>query len=281
MSAKAGDMHSIKDAVSVYIKESRVPYMITPHVHTEYEIYYSICGGRGFFIDEHYYACSPGDLFIIKKMRVHRVAVSEPDNYLRGVISIDTAMVERIRNLLCDKQALDFLDCAGQNIPVKVSLDRENHEKFIMHMKEYIRLEQSNDDIMLTSKLLEIIAFVKFMFDGKEEMTVSESMPETWSEKAVYYIERNFKKCQAADVAKALNVSENYLSRVFKSETGALLNSYIIERKIAQAKKLLYEGASVKEACAGSGFNDCSNFIRTFRKFTGFSPGRLKNTGSK
>jgi len=32
------------DDVSVYLKEYRNPYMITPHLHTEYEIYYNISG---------------------------------------------------------------------------------------------------------------------------------------------------------------------------------------------------------------------------------------------
>ena len=37
--------------ICVYLKEYRIPYMITPHLHTEYEIYYNISGGKGFFID--------------------------------------------------------------------------------------------------------------------------------------------------------------------------------------------------------------------------------------
>ena len=42
------------------------------HLHNEYEIYYNISGGKGFFIDEHYYECNPHDLFIIRKLHIHR-----------------------------------------------------------------------------------------------------------------------------------------------------------------------------------------------------------------
>ena len=42
-----------QEDVSVFLKEYRNPYMITPHLHTEYEIYYNINGGKGFFIDDH------------------------------------------------------------------------------------------------------------------------------------------------------------------------------------------------------------------------------------
>ena len=201
----------------------------------------------------------------------------DPDNYVRCVISIDCPFIEKLRALMSDSTALDFLDRAGEDLPVKVRLGKEEHEKFLMHVKEYLRLEQAKEQLLLISKLFELLAFIKYAFQDREGMKVPESNPELWSEKAMYCIERNFSVYQTADVAKALNVNENYLSRVFKSETGISLNNYIIQRKIAEAKKLLYNGASVKDACTSSGFNDCSNFIRTFKKFTGVSPGTIKN----
>ena len=48
-----------------------------------------------------------------------------------------------------------------------------------------------------------------------------------------------------------------------------------IDRKIAEAKKYLYLGISVKEACFLSGFSDYSNFIRTFKNVEGCSPGKF------
>ena len=264
------------DDVRVYLKEYRNPYMITPHLHTEYEIYYNISGGKGFFIDDHYYDCNPHDLFIIRKMHIHRVAVGEPDNYVRCVISIDSIFIDKLRLLLSDRTALDFLDAAGDTLPVKVHLEKEDHEKYLMHIKEYLRLEQAKDSLLLTAKLFELLAFIKYIYRGKEGVVVPESEPELWSEKAIRYIERNFRECQAAEVAHALNINENYLSRLFKNETGTSLNHYIIQRRIAEAKKLLYNGVSVKDTCTSSSFNDCSNFIRTFKKFTGMSPGTIK-----
>ena len=38
------------------------------------------------------------------------------------------------------------------------------------------------------------------------------------------------------------------------------------------AKRILEQGASVTEACYESGFNDCSYFIKCFRKSVGFTP---------
>jgi len=52
------------------------------------------------------------------------------------------------------------------------------------------------------------------------------------------------------------------------------LHEYIIFKRVARAKKLLMEGKSVTETCHLSGFNDYSNFIRTFKRTVGISPGK-------
>lgn len=199
---------------------------------------------------------------------------------MRCVISIDSSFIDKLRLLLSDRTALDFLDAVGETLPVKVHLEKEDHEKYMMHIKEYLRLEQAKNSLLLTSKLFELLAFIKYVYRGKEGVVIPESEPELWSEKAIRYIERNFRECQASEVAHALNINENYLSRLFKNETGTSLNNYIIQRRIAEAKKLLYNGVSVKDTCTSSGFNDCSNFIRTFKKFTGMSPGTIKKQRS-
>jgi AraC-like DNA-binding protein len=52
-----------------------------------------------------------------------------------------------------------------------------------------------------------------------------------------------------------------------------------IEAHLAQditlAKSYLCEGFSITEACYQSGFSDYANFIRSFTKTVGISPGRF------
>lgn len=61
---------------------------------------------------------------------------------------------------------------------------------------------------------------------------------------------------------------------LFKKHTGLPIRAYIIDNRIEYAKKLLNSGSSVNDACFESGFNDYSNFIRTFTKVAGISPGK-------
>ena len=69
-----------------------------------------------------------------------------------------------------------------------------------------------------------------------------------------------------------------YLSSIFRRETGESLLKVITMTRVREAEKLLKEGASVVEAGEKVGFRDSSTFIRTFKKYTGVTPGQVKGT---
>ncbi|WP_244169688.1 MULTISPECIES: AraC family transcriptional regulator [Paenibacillus] len=52
-------------------------------------------------------------------------------------------------------------------------------------------------------------------------------------------------------------------------------SSHVLDRRIALAKSCLSGGLSITEACYQSGFSDYANFIRSFTKTVGISPGRF------
>lgn len=131
-------------------------------------------------------------------------------------------------------------------------------------------------DLKKIIKLLEILLFAGELFDQSVDIKFPTSAPTTWSDKAIQYIEKNISQgFSIKEIAQALFIHEKYLCKIFKILTDMTVNCYIILRRIGEAKRLLYGGASVKDACSNSSFNDYSNFIRTLKKEVGVSPGRL------
>ena len=98
----------------------------------------------------------------------------------------------------------------------------------------------------------------------------------SYIEKTLGIIEQDFKKITVAEIAKRNNVDKDYLNRLFKRETGFTIKKYIIAYRLGEAKKMLSMGSSVKEACFMSGFKDCSNFSRVFKKYEGYPPSKIK-----
>ena len=76
-----------------------------------------------------------------------------------------------------------------------------------------------------------------------------------------------------AEVAQAVHVSPNYLTSLFRAETGTPLGRFILMERIALAQlRLRRPDASVKAAALELGFADPFTFSRAFKRVTGRSP---------
>ena len=81
------------------------------------------------------------------------------------------------------------------------------------------------------------------------------------------------------DIAQHVGMSRSSLCTMFRKATGKTLFGYLVELRIAAAKRLLEtEAASVSQCCYRSGFNDIPYFNRTFRRIVGMSPGEYRET---
>jgi AraC-like DNA-binding protein len=76
-----------------------------------------------------------------------------------------------------------------------------------------------------------------------------------------------------SDVARAVHVSPNYLTGLFRGETGTPLGRFILGERIARSQQRLREpGASVKTVALDLGFGDPFTFSRAFKRVTGQPP---------
>ncbi|MDP4182316.1 MAG: response regulator [Bacillota bacterium] len=91
---------------------------------------------------------------------------------------------------------------------------------------------------------------------------------------AVKYIEANFmREITLEDVARAVNVSPFYLSKLFKSEMNQNFIDFLTYLRVDAAKKRIPDpNMSIKEICYQVGYNDPNYFTRVFKKVTGLTP---------
>ena len=75
------------------------------------------------------------------------------------------------------------------------------------------------------------------------------------------------------DVSRELHISPQYLSRLYKNETGENFIERLTSVRIEHAKKLLrLNRYSIKEVCYMSGYSDPNYFSKLFKKHVGKSP---------
>ena len=101
--------------------------------------------------------------------------------------------------------------------------------------------------------------------------------------KAIDYIKRNYmNKITLEDVASEVHLSPSYFSKVFKEETNSNFNQYLNKIRIEHSKMFLSDySLSLVDVSNLSGFEDQSYFSKVFKKITGLSPGKYRETFSK
>lgn len=78
-------------------------------------------------------------------------------------------------------------------------------------------------------------------------------------------------------ISETVHMTENYVSRLFKSESGMNVVGYINMEKMEQARRILsWPESTVRMAAGELGYYESSYFIKLFRKTYGIGPGEYK-----
>ena len=88
------------------------------------------------------------------------------------------------------------------------------------------------------------------------------------------YIVRNYlNELTVPEIAKAVNLSSSYFSKIFKESTAQSPYDYLLSVRLDKAKELLVNSdMPISEIAYRCGFNSTSNFIYFFKKETALSP---------
>lgn len=87
------------------------------------------------------------------------------------------------------------------------------------------------------------------------------------------YIEQNIStELRVEEIAARVHISPNYLSQIFRQETGQTLRDYIAAERIRRAKDYLLMGKSLRETAQLTGFSSDSYFVQKFRAAVNMTP---------
>ena len=88
------------------------------------------------------------------------------------------------------------------------------------------------------------------------------------------FIERRFAEpISLRDAARALNLTPGHLTTVVRERTGRTVLEWIVERRMAEARRLLAESdLTVQAVGEATGYRDPGYFARVFRRAHGVSP---------
>lgn len=97
--------------------------------------------------------------------------------------------------------------------------------------------------------------------------------------KGIEYAQANYRESiQVADVAKAVFVTPNYFSKIFKQEMGENFTEWLNKYRIEKAKEKIMREPDVKtyQVAMETGFKDYKYFAYIFKKYAGYTPGTYR-----
>ena len=244
------------------------------HIHDCYEIYYSISGGKQFFIDNQYYNVSPGDLFVINQYESHYITALNKNAHERINIAVHP---EFLSSISTEQTQLDScFTFRPQNVSHRIPLDCINQQRLIYYIHKITCTSGYGSDIIENAAFSELLAMINYQFMYKHQEQLSIPSPRSHNQIAINileYVNKNITKdVSVRALAKVFYISESYVCRIFKNYTGTTINKYVTARRISIAKALLAEGKNVSEVYGSVGFNDYSSFLKAFVKLVGVSP---------
>ena len=77
-------------------------------------------------------------------------------------------------------------------------------------------------------------------------------------------------------LSSQVGMSVFLFARVFRELVGMPPHKYLVHRRLHRARDLLRSGMPVTDVCYAAGFNNLSHFIRTFHRYFGVVPSRVK-----
>lgn len=259
------------------------------HTHQGIEILYVYEGSGHIILDDRFYVVQPRTLIIFKPFQLHYIHVDIPPKYVTSLIKVKPTFLEQCAHFLprCHDMISGFLNDSGsrQIFQLNESQHAQIHERFrslnetlstnIHHVhEEAVILFLLSFFIDLTTSIMPNAAAGQPIKPLRTTQRVGEVLK---------WIDAHYKEPYSIDkLAEDLHFSANYMSKLFRQQTGKSISEYIMEKRLEQARVLLLAGQlSVEEISEETGFNSPSYFIRMFKNRYGVPPHQYRLNASK
>lgn len=244
------------------------------HRHDGYELFLFLNGNVNCYVEQQCFHMERGDLLVIRPGQYHRPAMLDHSNYERITLNFRDDVFRHFSTGSTDLSSI-FREPSKDKVCF-IHLSDEQLQQFLTlttKIEKLLDSEEFGTDILIQACLAQLFVLINQAFRTTGQQT-SNIMPKL-IRNLLRYIDSNLAE---PITLKALEhefyLSGTHISRQFKKHTGLTLRSYVLERRISYARTLLASDLSITEVCQKSGFSDYANFIRSFTKTVGVSPGK-------
>ena len=261
------EMHGHHFHISFEDEWSESSRILYNHCHENYELLFIIQGNSALILNDKKYLLTEGSACVIPPYRYHNIELSPDMAYKRLVIQFEPNEIP--------KQLFPrFNDRLAK-------LEGIVYEPLIQICKKCVQLVQQNNTQeyhKLARAYLTEMIYVLADCPGStltHELTMN---PLTLA--IISYIDAHlYEHISINEIAQAVFSSPSNVCHVFKEDMNTSILQFAMQKKIAEAKRLLTEGMQPITVSEALGFGEYSGFYRTYKKLTGQTPFGTQKVG--
>lgn len=255
------------------IPKERVEY----HYHEFYKLLIVLSGTGGYWIDGNRYQLTSGDVVLLDSRLTHRPEFET--EYERVIIYISPEFLSAASSPDCDLNRC--FTAPERHILRLPHRERERIFGLARDLEAELASEEAGKDILSRGILLRLLVELYRMTRREELAAVQPLFPK--NERVVEilrYIDGHLtEEITIERLAERFFLSRYHMMRLFREHTGLTIHSYLVDRRLMNARDLIGKGYGATEACYKAGFNSYCTFCRAYNKRFGMSPtGRTDKT---
>lgn len=249
---------------------------ISFHSHDFYELVFFLGGEVEYYIEERTYSLVYGDILVIPPGIMHRIVIiNHKDYYDRIILWVSFQFVENIFN---KNSNLNLNNSLYSNL---ITPNTSDIKKYIEFLDILANINQQELDYYTESRCYLTLLLINLNKNHIQPSNESINENSILIQQVIKYINDNINTDLNLDsIAQFFFISKFHLMRKFKEYTHCTIYSYILSKRIVNAKKMLKNGSSSTETAFACGFSTYANFYKIFVSKTGYKPSDFLNNKS-
>ena len=247
------------------------------HYHYFDKIVILKSGRVDYTVEDVTYALSPWSVLLVKNHAIHRAVIDVTVPYDRIIIYLNH---DHFKNLMPDSKMMDCFENTGREQCLLLP-DKTGVAELSRAVDDYESLEgdeRFGADTIRETMIIRILVYISRF--SRENAGAEVSGSPGYDRKissVISYINSNLSTDLTVDsLANSVYLSRYHFMRLFKEQTGTTIHSYIREKRLLYASRLIREGVPAVQAAQESGFSDYSTFSRAFRDCFNAKPSDIK-----
>ena len=257
------------------------------HFHEFAKVVLFRSGKVEYIIEQVSYNLLPGSILLVPHHAIHKAVIDPSVPYDRVVIYLDRRYLERSMMSTGRLECFDRADVRGNCLLLPDAVRRHEIERTLEEYEEALTDQEPGADTIRDAVMTKLLIRIERVSRLNEETEgskgdgrqsgISRHGTDPGLAELLTYINENLREDLTVDaLAARMCLSRYHFMRQFHAGTGTTVHTYVRQKRLLGAARLIRSGVPAAQAAADSGFGDYSSFSRAFRETFGIRPSELK-----